>query len=86
MTKKGTTSNDYEAFLVGLSVTDLLSYKEMAEIMCDFYNNEMNASRGQYADDMEPIYTEAYDKFTRFLKAKNRVLAEIERRVEENLC
>ena len=75
-----------EEFLKNADDARLLAVKEMVEIVCDFYDNEVKANTGTYADDTEAAYKTAYAKFLVYLGAKNRVMDEIERRVHEYLC
>ena len=57
----------------------------MAEMVCDFYDNEMKANTGQYDGEETLAYDAASAKFKKYLRVKEELLFEMEKRVEK-LC
>ena len=68
-----------------LSARDLLDNMKMAEMVCDFYDNEMKANTGHYYGEETAAYDAAAEKFKKYLRVKEELLFEMEKRVKE-LC
>ena len=71
--------------LSGLTARELLDNMKMAEMVCDFYDNEMKANTGQYDGGETFAYDAASAKFKKYLRVKEELLFEMEKRVEK-LC
>ena len=71
--------------LSGLTARELLDNMKMAEMVCDFYDNEMKANTGQYDGEETLAYDAATAKFKKYLRVKEELLFEMEKRVEK-LC
>lgn len=69
--------------LSSVSSGALLEYFQFSQILCDYYDNEMKANTGDYADDNSTAFNAASEKFTKYLNVQRRVFNEIERRVNE---
>ena len=68
-----------------MTARELLDTMKMAEIVCDFYDNEMKANTGQYDGGETFAYDAASAKFKKYLRVKEEILFEMEKRVEK-LC
>ena len=71
--------------LSGLTARELLDNMKMAEMVCDFYDNEMKANTGHYYGEETAAYNAAAEKFKKYLRVKEELLFEMEKRVEK-LC
>jgi hypothetical protein len=80
MAQKAEKTNEQ---LSGVSSSALLEYLQFTQILCDYYDNEMKANTGDYADDNSTAFNAASEKFTKYLNVQRRVFNEIERRVNE---
>ena len=75
----------FEDFLMRLTERELLDYRQLVEILYNFYDNEMKANIGAYDSEHEIIYKNASREATKYLAAKEKVFNEIKRRVDEAL-
>ena len=78
MAKNGETQ---KTKLSEMSSSELIDYMKMVNIMCDYYDNEAKANHGEYYGDEKERYTEATNKFVKYLNVKDAILSEIENRV-----
>lgn len=68
-----------------LSARELLDYREFAEILCGFYDNEMKANTGEYDTDRAEIFKAASQALAKYLALKENIFFEIKRRADEVL-
>ena len=61
-----------------LSATDLLAYKQLADIVYNFYDNEAKANKLD-----EKLFREAYANSLKYLKVQGDIFEEIRRRVDD---
>ena len=64
--------------LKDLSATDLLAYKNFADITYNFYDNEAKANKLDVT-----VFREAYDNALKYLKIQGQIFNEIKRRIDE---
>ena len=69
--------------LKSLSVEQLLSHLTAVDLVCDFYDNEMKANTGQYDGEETNAYDAANNKLLGYLKIREKIFNEIEKRVNE---
>lgn len=69
--------------LKSLSVEQLLSHMAAVDVVCDFYDNEMKANTGQYDGEETKAYDAANEKLLGYLKVREKIFNEIEKRVNE---
>lgn len=67
------------------SMGELLEYMNAANILCEHYDNEARANTGQYYGGEEETYAEAMEQFSKYFALKNKILKEIEKRVD-SIC
>lgn len=64
--------------LTSLSATDLLAYKDFADTVYNFYDNEAKAN----SLDNE-VFKEAYNNSLKYLEIKSKIFNEIKNRVDK---
>ena len=67
------------------SIGELLEYMSAVGVLCDYYDNQARANRGQYYGEEDEAYAVAMEKFNKYFALKGRILAEFEKRFDE-LC
>lgn len=83
MAQKTEKASEKNEQLRSVSSGALLEYLQFTQILCEYYDNEMKANTGDYADDNSTAFNAASEKFTKYLNVQRRVFSEIERRVDE---
>lgn len=83
MAQKTEKASEKNEQLRSVSSGALLEYLQFTQILCEYYDNEMKANTGDYADDNSTAFNAASEKFTKYLNVQRRVFGEIERRVDE---
>lgn len=64
-----------------ISVGELVSYKKMADLMFEYYDNEAKSFLGDYDEATKVRYTESYERQNYFRMIREAVRAEMEERL-----
>ena len=64
-----------------ISVVELVSYKKIADLMFEYYDNEAKSFLGDYDDATKARYTESYERQNYFRMIREAVRAEMEERL-----
>ena len=66
-----------------LTVDQLLSHMAAVDVVCDFYDNEKKANTGKYDGREVDAYDAANEKLNGYLKIREKLFNELEKRVNE---
>lgn len=64
-----------------ISVVELVSYKKIADLMFEYYDNEAKSFLGDYDEATKARYTESYERQNYFRMIREAVRAEMEERL-----
>lgn len=67
------------------SLTELMELKEATKFLIDYYENLAKANTGNYAFDSDVIYYDSKKLVEKYSKAYDKVVAEIENKVNSEL-
>lgn len=67
------------------TLKELIEFKESVKFLIDYYENLARANMGNYGHDAVEICYSAKQKIDKYTNGYNRIIAEIENKINQNL-